>query len=76
MGLTMYAKDIFILTTISGLFLIGLALTLKSGMVSVGCGQGRQLWNNASQLAVALAGCAAFLLMIQQIAGIRVGSFW
>jgi hypothetical protein len=76
MGFMAYAKDVIILTSIMSLFLLGLTLSLKSGVVSVGRDRGRLLWRNASGLIVALVGCVAVLLMIQQFVGIRFGSRW
>jgi hypothetical protein len=76
MGFMAYAKDVFILTSIMSLFLLGLTLSLKSGVVSVGRDRGRQLWRNASGLIVALVGCVAVLLMLQQMVGIGIHSRW
>jgi len=76
MGWTIYLKDLFILSSILGLFVIGFVVALKSGVVSMGRGRGRQIWDNASHLVVALAGCLAFLLMVQQMIGLKIGSPW
>ena len=76
MGFMAYAKDVFILTSILSLFLMGLTLSLKSGVVAVGRDRGRQLWTNASGLIIALAGCVTLLLMLQQMVGIRISSRW
>ena len=76
MGFMAYAKDMFILTSIMSLFLVGLTLSLKSGVVSMGRDRSQQLWRNASKLLIALVGCVAALLMIQQLVGIRISSSW
>ncbi|WP_435010598.1 hypothetical protein P12x_001876 [Tundrisphaera lichenicola] len=70
------AKDLFILFCIGSLLSVGLIVTLRSGLISVGNDRRWEFWRNASRLVMALAGCLAFLLMIQQIAGIRLGSAW
>jgi hypothetical protein len=76
MGFMAYAKDVFILTSILSLFLLGLTLSLKSGVVAVGRDRGRQLWTNASGLIIALAGYVTLLLMLQQMVGIPISSCW
>lgn len=76
MGYLAYAKDVFIVMSIATLLLLGLILSLKSGVVAVGRDRGRLLWQNASGLIIALVGCVAALLMIQQIVGVRIGSHW
>jgi hypothetical protein len=76
MGFIAYAKDFFILVSILSLFLMGLTLSLKSGVVAVGRDRSRQLWCNASRLIIGLAGYVTLLLMLQQMVGIRFGSQW
>ena len=76
MGFLAYAKDVFIVSSILSLLLMGLTVSLKSGVVAVGRDRGRQLLSNASGLILALGGCVALLLVLQEMVGIRLGSRW
>jgi hypothetical protein len=76
MGFMTYAKDAFILMSIMSLLLVGLGLSLKSGVATMGRERGRQLRRNASGLIVAVVGCVAVLLMLQQMVGIPIGVRW
>ncbi len=76
MGASFYLKDLLLVAPILGLFVVGLAITLKSGVVSLDRDRGKRILGNLSHLAVALAGCLAFLLMVQQIVGFRIDSRW
>ena len=76
MGYLAYAKDVLIVSSILSLFLMGLIVSLKSGVVAVGRERGRQLRSNASGLILALVGCVTLLLVLQEMVGIRIGSRW
>ncbi len=71
-----HLKDIAIVLSILALLSIGLAITLKSGVMSVGRGRRRLILVNLSQMVVALMGWLVVLMMVQQIVGSRVGSPW
>lgn len=72
MGYLAYLKDFVTVASILSLFVIGLLITLKSGVVSVGGDHCRLVRSNLSQLVISLVGCALFLMMIQQIVGFRL----
>jgi len=76
MGYLAHFKDLFILTSIFGLIGVGLVITLKSGVVSMGRERCQLMFGNLSRLVVALSACLVLLMMFQQMAGIRVGSPW
>ena len=76
MGFLGYLKDILTVASILSLLLVGLAITLKSGLVAVGADRCRLVLGNLSQLVITLAGCLLLLGMIQHLIGIRLGSLW
>ena len=76
MGFLVYLKDIVTVSSILSLLVVGLAITLKSGVVAVGTERCRLVLGNFSQMVIALAGCFLLLCMIQQLIGIRLGSIW
>jgi hypothetical protein len=66
-------KEIFIVTTILTLILLGLAIALRSGVVDQkGDGGLRVLAANASGMLLRVAGYLAGLLLVQRI----IGSPW
>ena len=65
-------KDLFIVGSILGLILVGVTITLWSGLVASGRERGSRLVSNLSQMLVALASWAAFFSMIQQWVGSRL----
>ncbi len=67
-----YLKDFVIVTTVLTLIGTGLMISLRSGVLSVGGGRCRLVLGNLSQLVVALAACLFFLMMVQQLVGLRV----
>ncbi len=74
MGILFYLKDIITVVSVLSLLVIGLLITLKSGVVSVGGGnQCGLVWRNFSQLVVTLAGLILFLSIVQQMIGIHLG---
>ena len=73
MGYLAYLKDFVTLASILSLLVVGLLITLKSGVVMVGDDRCRLVRSNVSQLVISLAGCALFLMMIQHIVGFRLG---
>ena len=76
MGILAYIKDFFILASIIGLIGVGLIITLKSGMVAMGKERCHLILGNMSRLVLALSACLAFLMMAQQMAGIRFVTPW
>jgi hypothetical protein len=76
MGFLSYLKDIVTVLSILSLFLVGLAITLKSGVVAVGGDRCRLVLGNLSQLLITLAGCLLLLGVIQQFIGIRLAPIW
>jgi hypothetical protein len=63
-------KEIFLTSTILGLFLLGLVITLRSGVVSLGTSRGRRLAaENLSALLLRVAGYFAGLLALQRVIG-------
>ena len=66
----------FIVASIASLLSLGLVVALKSGVVAVGRDRTRLVLENASGLIVASPAAWSFLLMVQQMAGIRMGSSW
>jgi len=65
-------KDLFIVGSILSLLLIGVGITLRSGLVAAGRERCSRIFGNLSRMVVALASWAAFLSMIQQLVGLRV----
>ena len=76
MGLAGHLKDIVTFATILSLFVVGLAIVLKSGAVAVGADRSRLILANLSQMVITLAGCFLALGMIQQIIGFRLSPAW
>jgi hypothetical protein len=72
MGLMEYLKDFVTLASIVSLIAIGLLIALKSGVVAVGGDRCRLVLGNLSHLVVGLAACLLFLMMIQQLVGLKV----
>ncbi len=68
----MVFKDLFIVGSILGLILLGVAITLRSGLVASGRQRGSRLLSNLSQMLVALVSWAAFFSMVQQWVGLRL----
>jgi len=73
MGFLTYLKDFVTVASILSLFVVGLLITLKSGVVAMGGDRCRLVLSNLSQMVIALAGCMLVLLMIQQMVGLRIG---
>jgi hypothetical protein len=76
MGFLSYLKDIVTVSSILGLFLVGLAITLKSGVVTMGGDRCRLVLGNLSQMVITLACCLLLLGMIQQLIGLRLATLW
>jgi ABC-type uncharacterized transport system permease subunit len=72
MGYLEYLKDFVTLASILSLFGIGLMIALKSGVVAVGGDRCRLLLGNLSHLILAVATCLLFLMMVQQLVGLKV----
>ena len=67
-------RAVFIVGPIVGLFVLGFWLTLHSGVMSLGTGQGlRQFIGNLSQTIVLLAGYVVGMAVIQQVVGFHFG---
>lgn len=66
-------KDWFVLISIAGLLLIGVGITLRSGLVASSREQGSQIVGNLSRMMVALAGYGAFFSMVQRLVGFKLG---
>ncbi|HEX8203044.1 MAG TPA: hypothetical protein VF590_21385 [Isosphaeraceae bacterium] len=74
MGTMELLRAVFIIGPIVGLFVLGFWLTLRSGVMSLGTGQGlRQFLGNLSQTIVLLAGYVAGMAVIQQVVGFNFG---
>ena len=59
------------------LVLMGLAITLRSGVVHLASGQGlRRMAGNLSHTAIALIACVIALVAIQEAVGLRVHFGW
>jgi hypothetical protein len=72
MGFLEYLKDFVTLASILSLLAIGFFIALKSGVVAVG---GHRCWlvlGNLSHLVISVAACVLFLVMIQQLVGLRL----
>jgi hypothetical protein len=76
MGFLGYAKDILTVASILGLFLVGLTIALRSGVMAVGPDRSRLVLGNLSQLILTLAGCLLVLGMIQTLIGMRLPAVW
>jgi hypothetical protein len=73
MGYLTHLKDILSVASILSLLFVGVLITLKSGMVTVGGDQCRVVMGNLSQLIITLAGCLVFLMVLQEIVGFHMG---
>jgi hypothetical protein len=71
MGFLVYLKDAVTIASVLGLLAVGLWITLKSGVVSVGGDHCRLVLANLSYMVLGLAGCLLIFMMIQQMVGIR-----
>jgi hypothetical protein len=70
-------EALLILGPIIGLLTLGMGLTLRSGVVSVSTGQGmRRFAANLSQTILIIFASLILLVVIQQIAGIRMNVVW
>ncbi|AGA29650.1 hypothetical protein [Singulisphaera acidiphila] len=70
MGLTLDLKAILVLAPIFGLLVLGLVITLRSGVASLSTHQGVERFiGNLSQLLLRMAGYAIGLLMLQRFIG-------
>jgi len=77
MWISNHLREFFILAPIVGLLLVGVAISLRSGLAGVGTEQARQrLAGNFSQLLLRLAGYGVALLAMQQYIGIRMNLGW
>jgi ABC-type uncharacterized transport system permease subunit len=72
MGYVEYLKDFVTLASILSLFAIGLLIALKSGVVAVGGERCRLLLGNLSHLVLDVAACLLFLMIVQQLVGLKV----
>ena len=72
MSALMTFKDIFLVGNIFGLVIIGVWITLRSGVVAAGRQRGAQLLGNLSRMIVGLLSGAALLTLAQQWAGMRI----
>ena len=66
-------KDWCIVISIVGLLIVGVGITLRSGLVESSREQKSGIAGNLSRLVVALAGYGAFLSMIQHLVGYKLG---
>jgi hypothetical protein len=70
-------KAAFVFGPIITLLAMGLALTLRSGSVSLSTGQGlKRLAENFSYMFVMVLVCLVALLILQQLVGFRLGIRW
>lgn len=68
------ARGVAILSPIFGLLMMGLAITLRSGVANLSTEQGlRQLAGNFSQLVLRLGIVLVVLVMVQHMVGFRLG---
>jgi hypothetical protein len=68
---------VFLLGPIVVLLGLGCFLALRSGVVSLGTGQGlRQLIGNLSQMIVQVAAYVIGLVLIQEMVGFHLGAMW
>lgn len=66
-------RDLFLLTTIAGLLVVGVGIALRSGLVARGRDRCGRLAGNLSRLVVTLAAYAAALAAVQHAIGFRMG---
>ena len=72
-----HLQAILTLGPIVGLLVLGFGLTLRSGVVGAGAGQGmRRLVGNLSQTLILTTGCLIGLALVQQFVGFRSGLIW
>jgi len=72
-----HVEAVLILGPIVGLLALGIGLALRSGVVNVSTGQGmRRLASNLSHTVLIIGACLVVLILIQQLAGIRMRLFW
>ncbi len=64
-------KDLFILVSVLSLLVVGIGITLRSGLVSSGRGWRSNLMCNLSKMILTLAGYAALFSMVQQLVGYK-----
>ena len=64
-------KDLFILFTVASLLVVGVGITLRSGLVAAGRERTSQILGNLSRMVVALASWTAVISFVQQWAGLR-----
>ena len=77
MDTTGVLRVVFIVGPIVALFGLGCWLALRSGVVSLGTGQGlRQLIGNLSHLIMLVAAYVIGLVVIQEMVGFRLGAMW
>jgi hypothetical protein len=76
MGSLAYLKDFVTVASILSLLVVGVLITLKSGVVTVGGDHCRLVLSNLSQLIITLVGCMLVLIMLQEIMGFRGGLSW
>jgi ABC-type uncharacterized transport system permease subunit len=72
MGYLEYLKDFFTVASVLSLIAIGFMISLKSGVVAVGGDRCRLVLGNLTHLVVGIAACLLFLMMVQQLVGLRV----
>lgn len=71
MGFLEYSKDFAVYGSILSLIGIGLAIALRSGVVTVGGDRCRVVLGNLSHLILGVTACIIFLLMLQQMVGVK-----
>jgi uncharacterized membrane protein (Fun14 family) len=76
MGAMVYVKDIVIIAAILGLFVVGVLVALKSGVVAMDGEHCSLVRSNLSQLILTLGGFLIFLTFVQEIVGFRLGLIW
>ena len=77
MGSWVQLKALLIFGPILALFVVGVLLTLKSGVANISSHQGAELFlGNLSQLIIRLAGYAVGLMAVQRFVGLPIGIGW
>lgn len=70
-------RIVCVLGPIAALLLLGLSITLRSGVANLGTCQGaRQLAQNFSRTIAMLTACVVALLIVQQFIGYRMSLNW
>ena len=70
-------ESILLIGLIAGLLILGLGITLRSGIVNLSTGQGiRRLAENFYQTFLLVTAFMVGLAVIQQLVGLRMGAFW